>query len=340
MSSGGTVNHVPAGVERSYEVKHSKHDSALEEVEGREPMDQEISQSDSNDFDSSDEAEAEPPINLYEDKILVENDSADKAHEPAWEVRPATSTEFGELFPSKRKMLIQHDNTYGDAYANLRVDMHTSSHNGVKERVTMFHLKIHNREKREMSLRRYHRDSGREVCNCTRVHREKKQESRPKLIRSFSSALASLKLSTSSGASVRTSTSTEEDDPMVADDEEEVAEYDNTMDWHATNIIRLDFSNYAHIELFRKRKGGSSWHEFEYWGSKYRWKAIPSVNGYPDNCVYQLFSSNSAKSMASIVPVPLTESEALAEDEIGGWVDPCSFWVEDPEIRRRADVAE
>ncbi|KAF2098570.1 hypothetical protein NA57DRAFT_75810 [Rhizodiscina lignyota] len=323
-------------------AKHAKHDSAWSEAVEEYLREKELSALDAHHPD--DDSASSSPIDLSEQQVTVEyaasEEDDDEEPEPVYEARPLTPTEFGELFPSGRKMLIQHDNTYGDGDVNLRVDMHSSSHHGERDRVTVFHLKIQDLERREMSLRRYCRDSGREVCNTTRIYREVKAESRPKLMRSLSSALASLKLSSPSRASVHTGSSIEEDEVAVADEEEDLADENKPIEVAVANVIRLEFSNYAHIELTRTWGKGNVWHEFEYWGTKYRWKALPSVNGYPENCVYQLYSAGSDKSMASIVPVPLTAAEALEQEAKGGWIDPCSFWIEDVEIRRRADIAE
>ena len=320
-------------------AEHAKHDSAhseatYEEVEGRQESGRRGTPW--SDF----RVPQSTAIRGDEGIIAIEYGPVEEELQPLYEVRPASPTEFGQLFPSGRKMLVQHDNSYGDGAMNLRVDMHSSCYSRSRERVTVFHMKINNIEKRETSLRRYCRDSGREVCSSTRVRPSTTRESRPKLIRSLTSAFSSLGSSSASTTPPNANGADQDDNGATGGDGFQSLAESKSAEQPLNDSIMLDFSNYAHIELARKQKNGDIWHEYDYWGTKYRWKTIPSVRGYPDNCVYQLFCSASTKCVASIVPVPLTAAEMMEEQAKGSWIEPCSFWIEDVDTRRRADVAE
>ncbi|KAG6002749.1 hypothetical protein E4U21_002807 [Claviceps maximensis] len=85
-------------------------------------------------------------------------------------LRPSDPRSFRYLFPSKDGLSIRHDDTTPDGNMNLRVDTVAwgiGGSNGAYDgpmTVQLFHLRMHDLVKRHFSLRRYCRDSGREVC--------------------------------------------------------------------------------------------------------------------------------------------------------------------------------
>jgi hypothetical protein len=80
----------------------------------------------------------------------------------------ASPKDFAELFPSARKLLIKHDDTTIDGNMNLRIDTSVKTTSGQLKDMTLFHLRMHDLKRREFSIRRYCRDSGREVCHSSR----------------------------------------------------------------------------------------------------------------------------------------------------------------------------
>ncbi len=81
-------------------------------------------------------------------------------------LNPTTPTTFAELFPSLHRMSIRHEASSLDGNMNLCIYVTLPA--GRRRRLTpfeLFHLRMFDLAKREFSLRRYCRDSGREVCN-------------------------------------------------------------------------------------------------------------------------------------------------------------------------------
>ncbi len=178
----------------------------------------------------------------------------------------------------------------------------------------LFHLRMYDLGKREFSLRRYGRDSGREVCHSKRLYEEPAPEGRPTLQRSMTHAIRNLNLSgkpafrrtntSDSKASRKTSKSSKSSkssgyqaDPSryqgdyFADGGYAYADANayaaaNTPGGHSsssshgrkaaepTNTIKLEFSNYARVDIRRRGGKGSKRYEFEWWGHKYTWKRV------------------------------------------------------------------
>lgn len=114
-----------------------------------------------------------------------------------------------------------------------------------------------------------------------------------------------------------------------------------------TNICTLEFSNYAHVDLTRRGGNSSKKYDFEYWGKSYSWKRVVKhvvSHAGAEEVSYQLANNNTGNIVAQIVPDQLSPSRAKAEEEKGGFVPPCSFWlrdsVQDPVISCLADVAD
>jgi hypothetical protein len=125
--------------------------------------------------------------------------------------------------------------------------------------------------------------------------------------------------------------------PRDEDDGESESDSPSTTARYPTNIIKLEFSNYAHINV--TRCGGStptSW-KFDYWGISYTWKKQVDENG---NKSYRLFRTGSEIPCVHIVQDVLTTLEAEVESNKGGWVPPCSMWMTDDCILTAPDVAE
>lgn len=121
--------------------------------------------------------------------------------------RPSSPQEFARLFPSLNRLSIRHDEYTSDGNMNLRIDAVITGRR--RTAIQLFHLRMYDLAKREFSLRRYCRDSGREICNSKRLYpqlpasklskKEKHEKAakregtgRPSLQRSMSSAIKSL----------------------------------------------------------------------------------------------------------------------------------------------------
>ncbi|OBT77489.1 hypothetical protein VF21_05205 [Pseudogymnoascus sp. 05NY08] len=108
---------------------------------------------------------------------------------------PTTPHDFASYFPSHRRLTIAHDASAEDMAMNLIISTTPSSE--LKTAMQLFHLRMHDIPTRAFSLRRYCRDSGREVCHSVlrqgeKVKGQKKQTKHPKLQRSMSTALATV----------------------------------------------------------------------------------------------------------------------------------------------------
>jgi hypothetical protein len=269
----------------------------------------------------------EPSFDYYEDPnlstetyvstIISEDEEFSEDEEPAYElydfpeeehqfdpIRDAISStpkDFASLFPSSRRLSIRHDDSTIDGNMNLRVDTQVNKLN-----CTLFHLKMQDLKSREFSLRRYGRDSGREVCHSVRKYQTPVSERRPALQKSFTSALAPFKKHTDSRASVAGS-------------------------------LKRSASGYGSI----RGAGSSKRYEFEYWGVNYSWKRHVTQDGTFEEVSYQLLRDDKPTPLAHIVPVPLTTSQAEDEARKGGWIPPCSMWITGEEIfDALPDVAE
>lgn len=286
------------------------------------------------------------PVGHGQEMIDNANEVVVQYDEP--EVAAATPQEFGDLFPSSRKISIRHDDTTFDGNFNLTLETSVSLRDGTSLVLTMFHLKMQDLERRMMSFRRYSRYSGREVCNTTCAPRKAQITKRPTLKKSFSSALANLKLSMPSKMSVPATPANDEfseaGDDEDGDEEENESDEEETIEEEAerpdSSEISLDFSNYAHLKLSKRHKKKRPLYEFKYWGTRYTWTVNESVSGSNHGRTYQLLKADSTNVLANIVPQPQTAREAHLEDIKGGWVSPSLFWIDDENIARKADVAE
>jgi len=214
---------------------------------------------------------------------------------------------------------------------NLRVDCR-SAHG---HRITLFHARIYDQRDRDVSIRRYGRDCGREVAHAKRKFETpaaKKQ--RPGLTKAFTSFRGK---TLDQQREIRrlerqdSGYSTGEDDE---EEEEEIHFSSSGKPSKATNSCNLEFANYAHVDLTRKGGKQHKKYEFEYWGRSYAWKrTLPSSSD--DSASYDLVNNTTGNTVARIRPDPTSEL-------ISGFVRPCTLQFrdspDDPILSARCDV--
>lgn len=268
-------------------------------------------------------------------------------------LRPSTPSDFAEFFPSSKRLHIHHDDTTYDGNMNLRVDTE-DSHGKRKSNVQLFHMRLHDLKKREFSLRRYERSSGREVCHSSRKYTKPVAKKRPAaLTRSMSNAFASIRggkpefkrtnstLSNQSSKSARAVKRQDSGYGSSNDDEEESYFPSKSSVPIPTNTTKLEFSNYAQVEVKRRGAKSSKRYEFEYWGYTYTWKRVSEKNGLGKAVSYHLFKGDGGPAVAHIVPEMRSPSQIRTEEASGGWVPPCSMWISDKSVLEAlTDVAE
>ena len=266
------------------------------------------------------------------------------------QVRPSTPQEFARLFPSTNCLSIRHDDFTDDGNMNLRVDAAIPGRK--RHMMQLFHLRMYDLSKREFSLRRYCRDSGREVCNSKRKYDEPAAEERPTLQRSVTSAIKTLgarpglrrantggSLFSSSPRRPGTSYSSCDADDEFAHDFGRSLSADKKARATATNTIKLEFSNYARVDVQRKGSKGSKRYDFSWWGHKYSWRR--STEKHTDVVSFHLLRDGKDKSIAHIVPETRTPDQILAERAAGGWIPPCQMYITDKNtVKALTDVAE
>ncbi|KAL9001479.1 MAG: hypothetical protein Q9169_000054 [Polycauliona sp. 2 TL-2023] len=249
----------------------------------------------------------------------------------------STPHEFAEYFPSGRKLLIRHDDSTLDGNMNLRVDTEIRDSGSRPLDLTLFHLRMHDLKNREFSLRRYCRDSGREVCHSTRKYSKPAAMSRPNLQRSMSSALSSLRGKTEPKSATKASLKRQDSgyDSMSDEDitQEAVKESPKGRNISLpTNTTQLEFANYAHLDVKRRGANSSKRYEFDYWGTNYSWKRVAVRVGQFKEVSYHLINNTTATAVAHIVPATMTPAELQEEENKGGWVPPCLMWISDQGI--------
>jgi hypothetical protein len=265
---------------------------------------------------------------------------------------PTTPRDFADLFPTAKRISIRHDDSTIDGNMNLRVDTQVEELYSKKQSYTLFHLRMHDLRTREFSLRRYCRDSGREVCHSIRKYQKPPAEKRPVLQRA-STALASLRHKPesrpSTAAGLKRSDSGYESINGAGNEAEDEDDSRTKSTGYAkgparmpTNTLKLEFSNYAHIDVKRRGAKGSKRYSFEYWGYNYTWKRIVNKDGDQESISYYLVRSDDVKEpLAHICPVRLTQPQAQEEKARGGWVPPCYMRITDEDIlRSNNDISE
>ena len=254
---------------------------------------------------------------------------------------PATPADFAELFPSTRRLAIAHDDSAMDGNMNLKINTQVK-HRGRIQNLTLFHLRMYDLKNRDFSLRRYDRGSGREVCHTLRKYRKSAAERPPALRRSWSSAIATLRSkSERKTPAPRRSDSGYESDLNYGQRCVNPGGDAKSRPQIPTNTTKLEFSNYAQVEVKRHGTGSSKRYEFEYWGIAYHWKRIVRKEGQGTHVSYHLFRAGNDQPLAHIVPDPLGAFEQHEEKLKGGWVPPCSMWISDERIcHMQKDVSD
>ncbi|KAL0944484.1 uncharacterized protein CTRU02_202371 [Colletotrichum truncatum] len=319
-------------------------------------------------FDSSLASEDEDDLELQRD---IDMDSFDEHHEipplPVYcrdvvdDVRPSTPQDFAKLFPSMNRLSIRHDEFTPDGNMNLRVDTVTPGRRPFT--MQLFHMRMYDLSKREFSLRRYCRDSGREVCNSKRKYIEPATEERPTLQRSLSSAFRTLSTRkplsrTNSGGSSLAGKDKEAQRPgssassrassRAGDGDSSVfrrsASFENKAKTRPipSNTMKLEFSNYARVDISRRGGKNNKRYEFEWWGHKYQWKRVIDKNlGVTSFHLVKDGNNAADAAVAHIVPETRSPNQVYDDERAGGWVPPCHMWLSDRSvIEAVTDVAD
>lgn len=280
---------------------------------------------------------------------------------PTIGTQPASSQDFAQLFPSSRGLRIRHDDATVDGNMNLRVDTAAMTSEGHACNFVLFHLRMYDLKSRTFSLRRYCRDSGREICHTSRGVRKTSVDDRTGVPRTFSSALAAIKskadslhLNSSSGHSsaedqeVTGASDRQRHDSGYAEGPLDDAEAEETVasgspgHGNSSDPIGLDFSNYSHIDVRRRGLKGRKRYDFEYWGQCYSWTISAQKVGPDTEVSYSLERRDNGHVVARILPQPLSEAEARLEQQKGGWVAPCWMRITDEKLlaERDAELAD
>jgi len=266
---------------------------------------------------------------------------------------PATPSDFSELFPSHRRLAIRHDDSTLDGNLNLRIDTEVHA-SGRRCDMTLFHLRMHDLKERQFSLRRYCRDSGREVCHSLLKSAKPKAvpEKRPGFQRSLSnalnnflpkspeskpSAMSSLKRNDSGYGSMHSGDFDDDDEDLPP-----ITDESKTQQPQMTHTMKLEFSNYAQLDVTRAGAKASKRYEFSYWGVSYSWKRIiQRRHDGVQQVSFHLVRAGSEEVLAYIIPISLSPSEAREEEAKGGWIAPCTMWIADERIvRSQKDVSD
>lgn len=261
------------------------------------------------------------------------------------DIRASNPSDFADYFPSTKRLTIRHDDTTPDGNWNLRVDAEDKK----KRPVQLFHLKMNDLSKREFSLRRYERSSGREVCHSCRKNKPVVEKRPATLTRSMSSAFASIKPEfkrTNSAQSGLSRKNMKRQDSGYASSDDFDPELEDFMSkakavQMPTNTTKLEFSNYAQVEVKRRGQKSTKRYEFEYWGHDYVWKRVTKKDGSGKEVSYHLYKDEGGPAVAHIVPELRSPSQIRDEERNGGWVPPCSLWISDKSVvEALTDVAD
>lgn len=346
--------------ERSYETNPTEYSDRRPSLAHGETCDSRVQRADRDYFASrqdSDRYETHPPrvsVDTYAstseedlgddiDDDMPEYQVPQYHHEPLHsDAIPTTPRDFAELFPTGKRISIRHDDSTIDGNMNLRVDTQVEERGHRKQNYTLFHLRMQDLRTREFSLRRYCRESGREVCHSIRKYQTPPAEKRPVLQRA-STALASLVKSESrpsTSAGLKRSDSgyesvfrTPDEEDVEEDSKKKSVGYFKGRALIPTNTIKLEFSNYAHLDVKRRGANAHKRYAFEYWGHDYSWKRIVKKEHEHETVSYYLVrEDNDKEPLAHICPVRLTAEEAHEEQARGGWVPPCYMRITDDRI--------
>jgi len=290
-----------------------------------------------------------PPLPVYRREVVEPN------------VRASSPQDFAKFFPSLNRFTIRHDEFTPDGNMNLRVDTVLTGRR--RTAIQLFHLRMYDLAKREFSMRRYCRDSGREVCNSKRKYTEPSaakpkggDADRPTLKRSMSTAIKTLsggrpilrRAKSSAAARPNTGYSTSDGDDELFTDRSNLSALSldsrggkSKFQWPLpTNTIKLEFSNYARVDVHRRGGKNNKRYEFEWWGHRYNWKR--TVDKQLGLVSFHLIrDGNTNAPVAHIVPETRSPNQIHADENAGGWVPPCFMWIADDSIVDAVtDVAE
>lgn len=245
---------------------------------------------------------------------------------------PTTPADFAELFPSSRRIMIQHDDSTPDGNMNLRVDTDVTTKSGRRKKMTLFHLRMHDLPERKFSLRRYWRNSGREVAHSKRKY----VAPLPPGVRPFKPGMKR-----SATAPEFTRLGPRRQDSGYESDEDEDDFMEKLRHFHIANdikptiptdSIRLEFSNYAQVVLEPVCQGERKQYDFEYWGEHYTWRKRPLRDGTEIINSFELLNLETQQKVCSIVPDALSPEETEFEATQGAWVPACSMRLLQKEI--------
>ncbi|KAI1618163.1 hypothetical protein EDD36DRAFT_23736 [Exophiala viscosa] len=247
-----------------------------------------------------------------------------------------TPSEFAELFPSTRRILIQHDDTTPDGNLNLRADTEMTVRKGHKVKLTLFHFRMYDLAERHFSLRRYQRQSGREVCSSKRKYvKPSAKPIRPAAPpRKSSFGVSFPKINFRKALTAKSASQKPQEDK--GDDVDEISEVCGPRpDVEATvptDNIRIEFSNYAQVELNRDPRNDKSVYDFEYWGETYSWRRRVYKDGSETVFSLEMFHSTTGACLAHITPDKLSEKQRRKEAVHGGWIPSCSMRIMEEDI--------
>lgn len=238
---------------------------------------------------------------------------------------PTTPADFAELFPSSRRIMIQHDDSTPDGNMNLRIDTDITTKSGRRRKMTLFHLRMHDLAERRFSLRRYWRNSGREVANSKRKYIAPVPSGASLPKRGMRRACTAPELRRPDAW---------QRDPGCESDEDEDDFMEKLRYFHIANeikatiptdSIRLEFSNYAQVLLDPVYHGERKQYNFEYWGEQYTWRKRSLRDGDEIVNSFELLNLETQQKVCSIVPDALSAEEMEFEAAQGAWVPACSM---------------
>lgn len=221
--------------------------------------------------------------------------------------------------------MIQHDDSTADGNMNLRVDTDVTTRSGRRRKMTLFHLRMQDIAERKFSVRRYWRNSGREVANSKRkyTHPLPNNFSKPSMRRS------------STAPNIQKPEPRRQDSGYESDEEaddflEKLRAFTIANDIKATvptDSIRLEFSNYAQVVVDPVSHGERKQYDFEYWGEQYTWRKRLLRDGSDIITSYELVNLKTQQKVASIVPDALSAEETEFEAAQGAWVPASSMRI-------------
>jgi len=245
---------------------------------------------------------------------------------------PSTPADFAELYPTSRRIMIQHDDSTVDGNMNLRVDTDVTTRSGRRRKMTLFHLRMQDLAERKFSLRRYWRNSGREVATSKRKYVTPLppgfKPPKPGMRRASTAPELQRPIPRRQDSGYE---SDEEEDDFL----EKLRHFTIANDIKATiptDSIRLEFSNYAQVILEPVCQKDRKQYDFEYWGEQYTWRKRALRDGHEIITSFELINLGTQQKVSSIVPDALSDEETAFEASQGAWVPACSMRLLQPDI--------